>query len=129
MSYQIMRYLITGGLVYVLDSVVFLIIIHLLDGGVVVANSAGHIFGAILGFLVHRSWTFAGNYQRSVLMQVALYIILVLTNILVSSYLLVLLMDDLNIGALTSRIIADIFVIFLAFVWSKYSIFRLHKEE
>lgn len=123
---EITRYLIVGGGTYLADFIVYLMIITLSPALYLQGNVVGRLAGALLGFMLHKHWTFGGEHVRSTNVQALSYALLLLFNIGFSSVLLISLQTLLpGLGPVLARIITDVVVIGFTFVCSRY-IFRRH---
>lgn len=123
---EAVRYVIVGGGTYVADFLVYLLVISLSPALYLQGNVAGRLAGALLGFVLHKRWTFGGQHVRSTATQALSYSLLLLFNIGFSSALLVSLQTLLpDLGPVVARIITDVVVIGFTFVCSRY-IFRRH---
>lgn len=121
---EAVRYVIVGGATYVTDFLVYLLVVTLSPALYLQGNAAGRIAGALLGFILHKHWTFGGQHVRSTLSQALSYTLLLLFNIGFSSVLLMSLQTFLpGLGPLLARIVTDVVVIGFTFVCSRY-IFR-----
>ena len=84
-------------------------------------NVAGRLFGASLGFILHKRWTFGGVHRRSTRTQAISYGLLLSFNIGLSSALLMALQSWLpGLGPLLWRGITDVLVISFTFFCSKH---------
>ena len=123
---EAVRYVIVGGGTYVADFLVYLLIVTLSPALYLQGNAAGRLAGALLGFVLHKYWTFGGQHVRSTGSQALSYALLLLFNIGFSSALLMSLQTLLpGLGPLLARIVTDVVVIGFTFVCSRY-IFRRH---
>lgn len=120
------RYVFVGGGTYVADFLVYLLVVTLSPALYLQGNVAGRLAGALLGFVLHKHWTFRGQHVRSTSAQALSYSLLLLFNIGFSSALLVSLQTLLpSLGPVVARIVTDVVVIGFTFVCSRY-IFRRH---
>lgn len=123
MSAQAIRYLIVGGLVFAFDFGVFTGLLLINAHWLFAANIVGKIAGALLGFFLHRHFTFSWQQRQSGLMQFLSYGAVLLLNLMISSGLVYLFVISMNIEAVIGRLLSDIITIFLAFILSRNLVF------
>ncbi len=121
------RYILVGGVVYVFDFLIFSFFVFFNTDLYLIGNIVARISGALLGFLLHRNWTFRAEYKHNKKNQLFRYMSLLSVNILSSSILLFILVDLVLLGELYARIITDIAIITFTFVISKLFIFSGNK--
>jgi putative flippase GtrA len=121
---QVVRYGLVGLLVLALDYAVFAGLLSLLPGQHLAANIAGKIVGAAAGFVLHKYVTFAGAQADGTGRQVMSYIMLLTFNLLLSSALLWLLVDRLQLNSYGARLFVDVTVIGVSFLGTKLWVYR-----
>ncbi|WP_197460166.1 GtrA family protein [Sphingorhabdus sp. M41] len=129
MSAQAMRYLIVGGLVFAFDFGVFTGLLLLNPHWLFAANIAGKIGGALLGFFLHRHFTFSWQKRQRASTQFISYGAVLLLNLIISSGLVYLFVISMNIEALIGRLFSDIVTIVLAFLLSRNLVFRRGTQD
>lgn len=117
------RYILVGGIIYAFDFLIFSIFVLIDSDLYVIGNIVARILGALLGFFLHRNWTFKTEYKLTKKNQLFMYLLLLLGNIFASSFLLFILVDLLLINELYARIITDAIIIIFTFLISKFFIF------
>jgi putative flippase GtrA len=122
------RYILVGGVVYVFDFLIFSFFVFVSSDLYVIGNVVARVSGALLGFLLHRSWTFRTEYRHNKKLQLLMYVSLLSVNILASSVLLIIFVDLLLLGELYARIITDVVIITFTFIISKLFIFIGNKS-
>lgn len=121
------RYILVGGVVYVFDFLIFSFFVFVNADLYVIGNIVARISGALLGFFLHRNWTFRAEYKHNKKNQLFMYMSLLSVNILSSSMLLFILVDLILLGELYARIITDIVIVAFTFIISKLFIFNGNK--
>lgn len=118
---QMATYVSFGAMVYVIDFVLFALIVLAAPGLLLLANMLGKLGGASVGYLLHGKITFAGDYdnRRAGLR----YVLLFLANLAGSSLLLELAVGELGLPPLLSRIVVDAVLIAASFLISRYWVF------
>lgn len=123
---EIQKYGLVGIVVYSFDYSIYFFIVSISYEHYLLANILGKVSGALLGFYLHRKWTFKkGNYRFNSHSQFIKYIVLFGFNIVFSSILLFVAESysyilDIRI----SRILIDVLIITTAFLVSKLLIFK-----
>lgn len=127
---EVVRYVIVGGGTYVVDFLVYLLVVTLAPALYLQGNVAGRIAGAALGFVLHKYWTFGGNHTRSAPVQALSYAALLGFNIAFSSALLMGFHTYLPaLGPVFSRIATDVIVIAFTFICSKHIFHKRPVDE
>lgn len=121
------RYILVGGVVYVFDFLIFSSFVFINTDLYLIGNIVARISGALLGFFLHRNWTFRAEYKHNKKNQLVMYISLLSVNIISSSILLFILVDLILLGELYARIITDTVIIAFTFIISKLFIFKENK--
>jgi putative flippase GtrA len=121
---QVARYGLVGGLVLALDYAVFAGLLSLLPGQHLATNLAGKLAGATAGFVLHKYVSFAGAQADSTGRQAFSYAALLGFNLLLSSALLWLLVDRLELNAYGARLFVDAIVIGVSFLGAKLWVYR-----
>ncbi|WOE74031.1 GtrA family protein [Alterisphingorhabdus coralli] len=123
--YQSTRFLIAGVVIFLFDYAVFwLSYAHLHETHLLAANIYGKVAGVILGFFLHKYWTFAGQQRHGSLAQSISYALLFLFTLVFSSALLYSLATFLMLPEAASRLFSDIASVAVSFAVSKWIIFR-----
>lgn len=117
-------YLLVGGMVYLADLLSFTGIVLIWPGQHLVANVAGKLLGALIGFFLHKYITFAGRQRDSGLHQAIGYVCLLAGNIAMGTILIYMLVDVLELPKIPARIAVDSVVIAATFLISRNRIFR-----
>ena len=118
---EVIRYVLVAGTTYVADLLVYLAFVLASPSWYLQGNVAGRLFGANLGFILHKHWTFGGVHRRSTRTQAISYGLLLSFNIGLSSALLMALQSWLpGLGPLLWRGITDVLVISFTFFCSKH---------
>ena len=121
---QVIRYGLVGLLVLALDYAVFAGLLALLPGQHLMANIAGKLAGAAVGFILHKYVTFAGDQADGAGRQAFAYVLLLGFNLLLSSALLWLLVDRMELNTYGARLFVDAVVISVSFLGSKLWVYR-----
>ena len=121
---QVVRYGLVGLLVLALDYAVFAGLLALLPGQHLAANITGKLAGAAVGFVLHKYVTFAGSQADETGLQALSYGLLLGFNLLLSTTLLWLFVDQLLLNAYGARLFVDAVVIGVSFLGAKLWVYR-----
>lgn len=121
---QLVRYALVGLFVLAIDYAVFAGLFSLLPDQYLAANIAGKLSGAAVGFILHKTISFAGAQADGTGQQAVSYALLLGFNLMLSSGLLWLLVDWLALNAYWARLFVDAVVIAASFLGSKLWVYR-----
>ena len=121
---QAMRYGIVGAIVVACDYLVFTAILLAAPAVYLAANLGGKVAGALLGFFLHRHFTFSWEQRHGARRQFVSYCAVLLGNIALSTALLWLLVEQVQANAFLARIATDAVVIVVAFLPSRLWVYR-----
>ncbi len=121
---QLLRYFLVGGIVYLCDLAVFALLLAAAPAAHLVANLAGRIAGAAVGFVLHRQFTFSWAHRDGQARQALAYVSVLIANIAASTILLWLAVDKAGFDPLIARILVDAIVIGAAFVAGRHFVYR-----
>ena len=122
--HQMVRYGLVGGVVVASDFAVFTLILLGFPGAHLVANMAGKAAGAMVGFILHKRFTFSWEQKDGAGRQALSYLAVFLANIASSSLLLWLLVDVAGLNAFIAKIFVDGVVIATSFIASRLWVYR-----
>lgn len=117
------RYCLVGGIVYLIDVMVFVMILELVENAHLMANVLGRFAGAATGFVLHRWFTFSAT-ERGISGQAVSYIIVFFTNLALSTVLLGVGVDILGLLPVPTKLSVDIFLIVMTFLAFRFVVFR-----
>lgn len=121
---ELVRYGLVGLLVLAIDYALFAGWLMAVPGQHLAANIAGKLAGALAGFFLHKYVTFAGVQRDGAGRQALSFALLLGFNLLLSSGLLWLLVDQLQANAFAARLCVDGVVIAMSFLGSKLWVYR-----
>lgn len=124
LPHQLMRYGLVGGIVYVCDFAAFAAMLWCFPAAYLGANILGKGIGAVVGFVLHRHFTFSWEQRHGAGQQAFSYLLLLLSNIAISTALLWMLVDIAGINEFVAKLCVDIFVIGSSFIASRLWVYR-----
>lgn len=122
--YQAVRYGLVGACVFAADLTVYWVTLQIAPPTYLAANVAGKTAGAVLGFALHKWFTFGWQQKDRGLRQLVSYLCLFLANLVLSSALLWLLVAGLGVHNLLAKVLVDAVVIATSFVVSRQWVYR-----
>jgi putative flippase GtrA len=121
---QIGRFGMVGLFVVALDYAMFAALFWAMPGEHLFANVAGKLAGAVSGFFLHRNISFGGKQRDAIGRQGASYALLFAFNLAMSTGLMWLLVDQLQMNPYWSRLLVDGLVILSSFIGQKLWVYR-----
>jgi putative flippase GtrA len=122
--HQLMRYGIVGGVVYLSDFAIFAAVLWFMPDAYLVANVIGKMTGALVGFVLHRHFTFSWEQKDKAGRQAASYMLLLTANLAISSLMMWLLVDSAGGNVFVAKLVVDIVVIVSSFVAGRLWVYR-----
>lgn len=122
--HQSARYGLVGLCVVAADFLVYVAGLALAPGAYLTSNLCGKTVGALLGFVLHKRFTFSWRQKHSSGRQLASYLALFASNLAMSSILLWLLAVRLEIHPIAAKLLVDGIVIATSFFVSRLWIYR-----
>lgn len=123
------RFLIVGGFTFVVDYGSFFILFTALNEALYVANSISFTLGLITSFSLNRAWTFSNNnFAKRVSHQFGSYLVLALTNLLMSN-VFVGLLRHIGVNPRIGKIITIAVISIWNFFMYKKFIFTPEKSD
>jgi putative flippase GtrA len=122
--HQMLRYGLVGGVVYVSDFATYAAILWGLPRAYLAANIVGKAVGALVGFVLHKYFTFSWEQKAGAGQQALSYAALFGVNIATSSALLWLLVGQAGVNAYLVKPFIDGVVIATSFVAGRLWIYR-----
>lgn len=124
---QAMRYVVTGGLAFVLDFGLFFACYHLLEWHYLVANLVGLLAGLTLNYLMSTGWVFSAcerNLGNHRLGEILVFSVIGFLGVGLNQLLMFIMVDQLGFYASPSKLVAAAVVLVWNFGARKVSLFR-----
>lgn len=124
---QALRYLVTGGLAFVLDFGLFFACYHLLEWHYLVANLIGLLAGLTLNYLMSTGWVFSAcerNLGRHKFGEILVFSVIGFLGVGLNQLLMFVMVDELGFYASPSKLVAAAVVLVWNFGARKASLFR-----
>jgi putative flippase GtrA len=123
-AHQMMRYGAAGGAVYLSDWAAFAGALWAMPEAHLLANVAGKASGAVVGFVLHRHFTFSWQHKDKASRQAASYLLLFLANLALSSLLMWLMVDAAGAHAFVAKLFVDAVIIAGSFIAGRLWVYR-----
>ena len=129
MNVRVLRYLIVGGLLFLIDlGVVYTLVIGM-DMGPGIAQLFGRTTGAVTGFFLHRNFTFRSptdEYRIGAVGQGSGYILLGIATIMISPFILLVMLDIFSQQLVVAKVFTEVVIVAGNFIAMRL-VFR-HRE-
>ena len=122
--HQSARYVMVGAVVYACDILVFLLVIAIDESMYLAGNIVGKIVGALVGFFLHKHVTFSWKQRDGTAQQFVSYMLTLGANIVLSSALLWFAVEQAGMYEPVAKLIVDVVTIVIAFVLSRWLVYR-----
>ncbi len=121
---QLFRYLFSGGVAFVIDKALFLLVRYVLDGDKYVATTIGFAVGLVITYLLSISWIFNERRIRKTWLEFAAFAVIGIVGMALMNLFMWFFSDYAGIG---SDIVANLFSTVLVTLWNfvakKYILF------
>lgn len=123
---EVVLYLFFGGLSFLLNLIIYELSINLLGINVLVANVISWLVATLFAFLTNKLWVFqVKTYdKRRFIGQLASFLSGRLITLLLEEGILFLFVTLLKLNSMVIKIVAQVIVIILNYIFSKLWIFR-----
>ncbi len=111
---SLFRYLASGGVLFIVDYLVYIVLAKLLGLDVRIAQGASRTSGAVVGFFLHKLYSFrAGEAGQSLstASQGAAYTLVTLANLVASPFLVHLAVGALGGMILVGKVLVDVVLV------------------
>ena len=128
---EIITYLFFGFVTTVVNYGVYALLVRGFHMDVVPANIIAWIVAMIVAFVTNKLWVFESKARdvKTVLKEFAEFAIARLITLGIETLLLWIFVDKLGVNDLIMKIITNVIVVILNYVFSKFIIFRKKKKE
>ena len=121
-----MRYLVFGALTTLVNIVAYAILYYIFHIDNAISNAIAWVIGAIFAYVTNKLYVFNSkvNTKKELLREIVSFFGCRLATLAVDEGIMILTVDKFGWNALLMKIIANIIVIILNFVFSKIIIFK-----
>ena len=120
---ELIMYIIFGILTTVVNFVVYFFFARFLNVNYLISNILAWFFSVLFAYVTNRIWVFESN-DPNILKEMSLFFGGRIFSGVVDTALMYLLIDVLAVGDLISKIIIQVIVVILNYVFSKIIVFK-----
>lgn len=128
---QFVRYLLTGGLAFIVDFSIFTCLLYVFEIHYLLSNILSLLGGLFLNYYISVNWVFSKckrNLENKRKTELSVFIIIGLIGVALNQLLMFLMVGAMNWQELLSKIIAAVLVLFWNFGARKMLLFRFEKD-
>ncbi|MBR3246062.1 MAG: GtrA family protein [Parasporobacterium sp.] len=128
---EIILYLVFGGVTTAVNYGVYVLLSHVLNMGVVPSNIIAWIFAVAVAFISNKILVFESKSKeiRTVLREIIEFVLARLSTLVIETILLWIFVDQLHVNDLIMKIITNVIVVILNYIFSKFIIFKKKKNK
>ena len=128
---EIILYLVFGGVTTAVNYGVYVLLSHVLNMGVVPSNIIAWIFAVAVAFISNKILVFESKSKeiRTVLREIIEFVLARLSTLVIETVLLWIFVDQLHVNDLIMKIITNVIVVILNYIFSKFIIFKKKKNK
>ena len=129
---QFVRYLVTGGLAFIVDFGLFALCLYVFDWHYLLANLVGLVAGLVLNYAMSIVWVFTACKRTLEKQKVAEFVLFALVGIAgvgINQLLMYLMVDGMALKEMLSKIVAAALVLMWNFGARKLLLFKKKKED
>ena len=126
-----MRYLVFGALTTVINIATYSIFFYLCNVSNAISNVIAWIVGVIFAYVTNKIIVFESkaDSKQGLLKEISSFVVCRFLTLIVDEIIMIITVDKLGFNGLLMKIIANIVVIILNFIFSKLIIFKKGKKE
>ena len=128
---QFLRYLVTGGLAFVVDFGLFALCLYVFDWHYLLANLVGLVAGLVLNYALSLLWVFTAckrTLEKKKVAEFTLFTLVGIAGVGINQLLMYLMVDGLDLNEMLSKMVAAILVLMWNFGARKLILFKKKKE-
>lgn len=128
---QFLRYLVTGGLAFVVDFGLFALCLYVFDWHYLLANLAGLVVGLVLNYTLSIFWVFTAckrTFEKKKVAEFTLFALVGFAGVGINQLLMYAMVDGVGLDEMLSKIIAAVLVLMWNFGARKLMLFKKKKD-
>lgn len=129
---QFLRYMVTGGLAFVVDFGLFALCLYVCDWHYLIANLVGLVAGLILNYALSIFWVFTAckrSFEKKKVAEFSLFALVGLAGVGINQLLMYAMIDGCGLNEMLSKVIAAVLVLMWNFGARKLLLFKRKKED
>ena len=128
---QFLRYLVTGGLAFVLDFGLFALCLYAFGWHYLLANLVGLVAGLVLNYVMSIVWVFTAcrrTLEKQKTVEFFLFTLVGIAGVGINESLMCLMVDGLSLNEMVSKMVAAVLVLMWNFGARKLLLFKKKKD-
>ena len=128
---QFLRYLVTGGLAFVVDFGLFALCLYTFGWHYLLANLVGLVAGLVLNYAMSIVWVFTAckrTLEKQKTVEFFLFALVGIAGVGINQLLMYLMVDGIHLNEMVSKMIAAVLVLMWNFGGRKLMLFRGKKS-
>ena len=128
---QFLRYLVTGGLAFVVDFGLFALCLYVCGWHYLLASLVGLVAGLVLNYAMSIVWVFTAcnrTLEKQKTVEFILFAIVGIAGVGINQQLMFLMVDGLSLNEMLSKMVAAVLVLMWNFGARKLMLFRGKKS-
>ena len=128
---QFFRYLVTGGLAFVVDFGLFALCLYVFDWHYLLANLVGLVAGLVLNYTMSIVWVFTAckrTLEKQKTAEFLLFALVGIAGVGINQLLMYLMVDGICLNEMVSKMLAAVLVLMWNFGARKLLLFKKKKE-
>ncbi|MBL7072714.1 MAG: GtrA family protein [Candidatus Omnitrophica bacterium] len=121
---QVLRYVLAGGLAYLVDYGLLIILTECFRRYYLTSAAVAFIAGSAASYILNVTWVFNKRTFKNRLIEISIFVLIGIVGLILNQYCLWFFTENMNIHYLYSKVISTIFVFILNFFARKYILFR-----
>lgn len=129
---QFLRYLVTGGLAFVVDFGLFALCLYVFEWHYLLANLVGLVAGLVLNYAMSILWVFTAcerSLEKRRVTEFSLFALVGIAGVGINQLLMYGMVDGLEFNEMISKMVAAVLVLMWNFGARKLMLFREKKVE
>jgi len=122
--FQLFRYVIAGGGLFLIDVVFFYVFAVFFSINYLVVNTTLFLFGSVLNYILSYKWVFLDSNIDSHSRNIKVLMLVLLFSLLLSNLQLYFYIEILTLEKLDSKLLSAVMVFIWNFLARKYFVFR-----
>ncbi len=124
MNREVFRYIIAGGLAFLVDFTVLYICTEFLAMHYLVSNLFGYISGLALTYALNTRWVFSYRRYKKTWLEFSIFNLIVLAGLGINEGMMALLVGAWGLHYLHAKIVTSFFVMVYNYIAKKYILFH-----
>ena len=127
---QFLRYLVTGGLAFVVDFGLYALCLYVFEWHYLLANLVGLVAGLVINYIMSVAWVFSGCkrvLENKKAMEFGIFAVVGFIGVGINELIMYLMVGGFAVNEMLSKMAAAVIVLMWNFGARKLVLFRKHK--